>query len=162
MGACGEMALTAGCGINAGHHGEEAWIAGADKAGAAVVAWNILKEPGDGVVGVGGLVDRLGVRVVDVGAAHDEFAIAFVAAADVAADVDVAFTGQLWTDKGERGAVGSIATVGGALDEEWERGGDVGGLENDDVELDAVAHGDHGFGALVVVEEWWTGSPVRR
>ena len=79
--------------VNAGHHGEEAWIAGADKAGAAVVAWNILKEPGDGVVGVGGLVDRFGVRVVDVGAAHDEFAIAFVAAADVAADVDVAFTG---------------------------------------------------------------------
>ena len=31
--------------------------------------------------------------------------------------------------------------------------GDVGGLENHGVELDAVAHGNHDLGALVVVEE---------
>ena len=31
--------------------------------------------------------------------------------------------------------------------------GDVGRLEDDGVQLDAVAHGDHDFGALVVVED---------
>ncbi len=41
----------------------------------------------------------------------------------------------------------SVHAVGGALDEEWERGGDVGGLEDDGVELDAIAHGNHDLSA---------------
>ena len=43
--------------------------------------------------------------------------------------------------------------VGCALDKERERRGDVGRLENDGMQLDAVAHGDHDFGALVIVKD---------
>ena len=87
------------------------------------------------------------------GLAHHELSLALVAAANVAADVDVALAGQLGTSAEKRGAVGPVASVGRALDEEWQRCGDVRRLQINQVQLDAVAHGDHGFGTLVVVEE---------
>ena len=139
--------------VDAGHHGEKARIAGADDADAAVVAGHIFKQPGDGVVGVGAFVDGFGIVMVGQGAHHHEFAFALEAAADVFADVDVAGAGEFRTVGEEGGAGGAVHAIGGALHEEGQRGGDVGGLEDHGVQLDAVAHGDHDFGALVVVED---------
>ena len=83
MGACGEMALTAGCGSMPAIMARKPRIAGADKARAAVVAGHVLQQPGDGVVGVGAFVDGLGIVVIGERAHHDEFALALVAAANV-------------------------------------------------------------------------------
>ena len=95
-----------------------------------------------------------GVVVIDDGAAHDKFAFALEAAADVFVRRRCSRRGRVLggSRRRKRGDVPSHA-VGSALDEEGKRRGDVGGLEDDGVEFDSVAHGDHGFSALVVVEE---------
>ena len=86
-------------------------------------------------------------------AAHHELTLALEAAANVFIYVDVAGARQLRTLAEERGTVGGVHTVGRALDEERQRCGDVGRLEDDGVQFDTVAHGNHDFRALVVVED---------
>ena len=143
-------------GIDAGHHGQKTGIAGADETRASVVAGDVGQQPGNGVPGVGAFVDGFGGVVagpmIDQGPAHHKLALALVTAANVLVHVDVAVSGQFRAAPKEGGAVGSVHTVRRALDEEWERGGDVCGFENHGVELDAVAHGNHNLGALVVVK----------
>ena len=115
-GSLGRDGFDGGVGIDAGHHGQETGIAGADEAGAAVVAWDIRKEPSDGVISVSAFVDGFGVVVISERTAHDELALAFVASANVLVHIDVAGTGQLRAGGGEGGAVGCVNAVGGALD----------------------------------------------
>ncbi len=62
MGGLGRDGLDGGVGVDAGHHGQEAGIAGADEAGAAVVAGDVCEQPSHSVVGVGAFVDSLGGR----------------------------------------------------------------------------------------------------
>jgi hypothetical protein len=92
------------------------------------------------------------VFVVAEGPAHHKLALALVAAANVFADEDVAGAGKIGASEGDLGAVHAVCAVGSALDEQRQRRGDVGGFENHGVELDAVAHGNHDLGALVVVK----------
>ena len=85
-GRLGRNGLHGGMRIDAGHHGQEAGVAGADEAGAAVVAGNVLQQPGHGVVCVGAFIDGLGIAMIGERPAHDEFALALVAAANVLGD----------------------------------------------------------------------------
>ena len=62
---------------------------------AAVVARHVLEHPVDGVVGVGGFVDRLGVLGIARRPHHDELALGLEPAADVLEDEDVAVLGEL-------------------------------------------------------------------
>ena len=54
-----------------------------------------FEQPGHGVVGVGAFVDGFGVVMIGQRAAHDELALALVAAANVLANIDVAVARQL-------------------------------------------------------------------
>ena len=138
--------------VDAGHHGEESGIADAQHADFAAVVGDVLQQPVDGVAGVGGFVDVGFGGVRDDGAIHHELATGTVAAADVLEDEDVAAGGEL-------GLAGCDAVrrcfgdaVGCALHEErqWRAGLlAAGGAEDDGVQLDAVARGDHDFGAGV-------------
>ena len=139
--------------VDARGHGKEAGIAGADEAGATVVVGDVLEQPIDGVPGVSAFVDGIGGMMIDHGATHDELTFTLVASADVFVDEDVTGAGELGPLAKERGARGGVRAIGCALDKKWKGLGDVGGLEDDGVEFDAIAHGDHDFRALVVVEE---------
>ncbi len=150
-----------GVGIDARHHGEKARIACADYAYAAIVAGNIFEHPGDSVVGVGAFVDGFRIRVIGERAHHDEFALALVAAANVLADEDVALASELGTLRNDGPGVLIFHAVGRAIEENGQRCGDIGGFENHHVELDAVAHRNHGFSAHVIVEDMahrWAGA----
>ncbi len=80
--------------IDAGFGSQEPRIRNADDADAAVVVADVREEPGDGVVGVGALVDGMRVMMVGEGTHHDEGAFGFVTAADVFHHEDVAALGQ--------------------------------------------------------------------
>ena len=156
-GSLGRNCFHRGVGIDAGHHGQEAGIAGADEAGAAVVFWAVQEQPRYGVVGVGTFVDGFRAVVISERTAHDELAFTLVAATNIFANVDVAVAGQLRTGAEKPRASGLVNAVRGALDQERNRGRDVRGPEDNRVELDAVAHGDHDLSAHVSVEEIMAG-----
>src|SRR5207237_244594 len=95
--------------------------------------------------------------VVGERAAHYKFTFALESPANVLAHVDVSVASQLRPGAEKERARGAVHTVRRALDEKRQRLSDVGRLENHRVQLDAVAHGDHDFGALVVVEHMMDG-----
>src|SRR5205085_1083966 len=72
----------------------------------------------DRVVGVGALVDGLGVAAVARRPAHDERALGPEPAADVLEDEEVAVLGQLAQVVGERTAAERVGPVRGAQEEE--------------------------------------------
>ncbi len=107
------------------------------------------------------MVDFGGVAWTGEGTIHDVFAFGTVLAADVLDDADVAafddgFDGVVVAveDGAEVGAFGvggeGFGVVGGAGEEDGGAAGVFRG-EDDGVEFDAVAHGDH-FCAAGVVE----------
>ena len=72
------------------HQRQEAVVGDAEDADLAVGLGNVLDQPVDGVVGVGGFVDGGGVVRAVEGAVHDVVALGAVLAADVLHDADVA------------------------------------------------------------------------
>ena len=127
---------------------------------------DVLHEPVDGVVGVGGLVDGGRVQRAADGAVHDVVALGAVLAADVLDDADVA-AARRWSrwrcripiELGPRCALCAlVVSCGGAVGRAGEE--DAGALralgnEDDGVQLDAVAHGDHDFAAGVIHAMGW-------
>ena len=87
--------LHGGVRINAGRHGQKAWIAGADESRAPVVALHILQQPCHRVVCVCTLVRSLSASMVSQRSAHDELALALVAAANILRNIEVAVASQL-------------------------------------------------------------------
>jgi hypothetical protein len=132
----------------------------ADNADIAVGFRDVLREPVDGVVGVGGVVDGCRIQRPAEGAVHDVVALGAILAADVLDDADVAAF-----DDDVRGVVVAVEAgvevvavgVGGELRSAvWRTCEHNAGVmrsfgnENDGVQLDAVAHGDHDLAASVV------------
>ena len=74
--------------------------------------------------------------------AHHKATLAFVTSANVSANVDVALARQLGAACRKRLTRGPVAAIGRALDEKWQRPGDVGRLEDYGVQFDAVL--EHG------------------
>src|ERR1019366_9516108 len=149
--------------IHAGHYRQKSGIAGADKSGAPVIALYVFKQPIYGVVSISALVDCLTILMIGQCAAHDELAFALKTAANVLAHVDVAVARQLGAAAEERGAIGAVDAVRSALNEEWQRRVDVRRFENDGVQFDTIAHGNHDFAALVIVKgvmDWFAGALI--
>ena len=82
--------LERGVRMDEAHQGGESVVGDADDADLAVGLRHVLHEPVDGVVGVGGMVDRGRVQRAAQGAVHDVVALGAVLAADVLDDADVA------------------------------------------------------------------------
>ena len=76
--------------MNQRHQGQKAVVGDAEDADLAVGLGDVLDQPVDGVVGVGGFVDGRGVQRAVEGAVHDVVALGAVLAADVLDDADVA------------------------------------------------------------------------
>ncbi len=119
----GAGCLEGGVGIDHGGGGIETGIRNADDARFAVVAPDVLEQPFDGVVSVGGLVDIPSTTFDRFVRSHlDEFAFAEVAATDILTDENVAAPGEefVGTEVGPVpvGTIGS-ATVGRAAEQEW-------------------------------------------
>ena len=142
------------------HQGGESVVGDADDADLAVALGRIFYEPVDGVVGVGGVVDLGWVEGAAEGAVHHVVAFGAVLAADVLDDADVAAV-----DDDVGGVV--VAVEAGAEVRALRvcrqrrcavgRAGEQDGRvfcsfrdQDDGVELDAVAHRDHDFAAVVV------------
>jgi hypothetical protein len=159
-GVHGDGDLEGGVGVDEGHEGEEAVVGDAEDADFAVGLGGVFYEPVDGVVGIGGLVDGGGVLGAVNGAVHDEVALGAVLAADVLDDANVAAVDDdvggvvvAVEDGAEVRAGGVAGELGGAVGSAGEEDGSVccsARGEDDGVELDAVAHGDHDFAADVV------------
>ena len=140
IGAWGEMALTAGCVVDAGHGREEAGVGHAEDADAAVVVGDVLEQPLDRVVGVAGLVHPGRIRRIVERPVHEELPLAAVAAADVLGDEDVA-VGR------EEAVVVTHDRIAGdavrrAREQERQRVPDVAWRADAGVEVDAVTDGD--------------------
>jgi len=177
--------------VEEGHDDGEALVGRAEHADAAIGHGEIFDEPVDGVVGVGGVVGAGGVEAAVHGwRRHEVGAFGAVFAADVLVDADVAGFdedlvaeielvehaggvfmgrgavcsggGRSRTDAGG-GAIGcgACGCVVGCAGEDDRRVGGGFGDDDDGVELDAVAHGDH-LDALDVVEAGLGGDGVRR
>ena len=128
-------------GIDHAHVHQEAAVGNAVEAGTAVVVRDILYEPVDRVVGIGALVDSLGILRIVNGAEHHEFAFGAIAPANVLEHKDVAIGVHL----GVAADILDGNAVGGALEEDWERARDLLGCVDLGVELHSVAHGNHDF-----------------
>ncbi len=139
--------------MDAGHHGEESRVAGAEDADAAVVVGQVFDGPVDGVVGVGAFVGGFRICRTVERMHHGERALGAEAAADVSVDVDIAFASELWALLDESFAGVAVDAVGRAREQDGQRAGDVGRGEDDEVKLDSVAGGNIGDGAHVVVED---------
>src|SRR5208282_4302363 len=100
--------------VERGHFREPAAVGNAGNPHAAVVTGNIFEQPLDGIVGVGALVDRAGVRAVPGRPQHHKFAAGIEAATNVLNDKNVA-AGQHFGIGGEvAGVAGGV--VGGAVE----------------------------------------------
>ncbi len=132
--------------IDHGLGGQPAVVGNAVEAGPPVVAGHVLEQPSDGIVGVRGFVDRLRVAVLAGRALHDECAFGSEPAADVLKDEDVAVGHKLAVGLAHQGLGELGDAVGRSLDQERQRAGRGLRLEDDRVELHAVAHGDHHLG----------------
>ena len=147
-------------GMDERHEGQKAVVGDAENADLAVGFGNVVDQPVDGVVGVGGFVDGGGIlRPVD-GAVHHVVALGAVFAADVLDDADVAAldddVGRVVVAVENRAEVGAlevrgefVGAVGRAREQDW-RARCAFRHQDDRVQPDAVAHGDHDFAACVV------------
>jgi hypothetical protein len=146
--------------MNEGGKGKPAVVRDAENADLAVGLGDVVDKPLDRVVGVGALVDRRGILRAVHGAVHHVVTLGTVLAANVLNDADVAAA-----DNHVRGVVvavdcrpqmraGSVTgLVVGAVGRAREQDGRVGGAfrdENHRVQVDSIAHGDHGIAALVI------------
>ncbi len=140
------------------HDDGEALVAGADHADAAVRLGHVLDQPVDGVPGVGGVVGAGGVIArSDRRRRHVVGALGAVLAANILIDANIAgldknFVGERKSLDHAR-TLGARGAAGGVVGSAGEQNGRILrslGDDNDGVELDAVAHGNHHY-ALVEI-----------
>src|SRR5215472_18698342 len=135
--------------IDASGHGQKSRIGRTVDADTTVVFGDVSQQPVYGVPGVGAFVDEFGVMMIGHGAAHDEGALGFVTATNVLKNENVAAGGKLGLVAIDRCGSVSVNAIGRALHEERKRSSVILGAQNDGVELDAIAHGNHHFFARV-------------
>ncbi len=111
--------------IERAHHREPRRVARADHADASVVVGHVLEQPLDGVVGVGALVDRLGILAIARLAQHHELAFGLEAAANVLQDDDVAVRGKIDQRRRDAGRRVLADAVGRPLKDDRQRLGDA-------------------------------------
>ena len=132
-----------GMGVDDGGGGEESGVGDAPDSDAAVVVRDVVKEPFDGVVHVGGFVGAVGFGAA-VGTLFDEGAFGLVASADVLQDEDVSGAHE-GLGGSEVGCVVVFSVGGDAVGRAGEEEGvglcGVLGDVNGGEEVDAVAHG---------------------
>ena len=146
--------------IDERHQGQEAVVGDAEDADLAVGFGNVFDQPVDGVVGVGGVVDRRGIERAVQRAIHDVVAFGAVFAAHIldnanvaAFDDDVGGVVVAVEDWGRDGSLrvgGEAVGVVGRAREQDRRVLGAFRDEDDGVQLDAVAHGDHDIAALEI------------
>ena len=141
IGACGEIAFTAGCGLMPAIVARKPGIRDAEDADAPVVVRHVLEEPVDRVVGVGALVGAFRVGGIVQRAVHEELALAAESPADVLVDEDVPVRGEEPIVVPHRRVAGDA--VWRARDEDGQRGVRAPRLADARVEPNAVAHRDH-------------------
>ncbi len=141
-----------------GHDDGESFVAGADHADAAVRFGDVFHQPVDSVPGIGGVVGAARVVAgVHGRRRHEVGTFGSVFAADVLIDADVARLDEDFIAEREgldharalrsRGTGGGVVRRAGKEDRGTVR---PFGDDDDGVELDAVAHGDHDDALLKV------------
>ena len=136
-------------GFEQGHHREPAGIGDPEHAHAAVVVLHVLHQPVDRVVGVGSLVDRLGIGRRARGPDHHEIPLGLVSAPDVLEGEEVAVIGQVLEILVKRRGSTAIDSVRRAQEDDRQRPALLGRPVNQRVQLDPVAHRNHDLGLLV-------------
>ena len=152
--------LERGMRIDERHQGQEAVVGDAEDADLAVALRDVLHQPVDGVVGVGGVVDRRGVLGAAQRAVHDVVALGPVLAAHVLHHADVAALHDHVGGVVVAGQDGPQVRAGRVLGERLgvvggpgeQHGRAFGALRHQDhgQELHAVAHGDHDLAPHVI------------
>lgn len=124
--------------------GGESVIRDAKDADTAIVLGHVLDEPFNGVIGVGGFIGSFGVAEIDVGG-QVECAFGLEAAAQVLDNENVAVVGEF--KPACRHRCGSLVgnSVGSAIHEYRQRSGSIEWGEDNRLEVDTVAHGNHDF-----------------
>ncbi len=149
-----------GMGIDECHQGQKSIVGNAEDADLAVALRNIFHQPFDGVVGVGGMIDRCGIQRAAQRARHHIVALGAVLAADVLDNADVAAFKddfQCVVIAMEAGSEMRAVLVGGEIVGVVRRAGKKNwrvlsafGHKDDSVQLHAVAHRNHHFAPGVV------------
>ena len=139
--------------VDQGHQGQEPVVGDAEDADPSARLRHVLHQPVDGVVGVGGVVDGSRVERAVQRPVHHVVALGAVLAAhvlhhaDVAAlDDDVGGVVVALEDGPEVRALrvaGQLRRIVGGARQQDRRAAGALGDEDDGVELDPVAHGDH-------------------
>ena len=118
---------------------------------------DVLHQPVDGVVGVGGMIHGRRILRPVQGAVHDVVAFGAVLAADILNHADVAALddhlggivvavqdrSSEWSQMSALGMAGEFGGVVGRARQQDRRVLRALGDQDDGVQLDAVAHGDH-------------------
>src|ERR1700757_34226 len=82
--------------IYASGHGEKTVVRPTIHSDSAIVVGNVFEEPVHGVISISALVDKLGVAMINHGAAHDESALRFESAANILKNKNVATGSEFW------------------------------------------------------------------
>ncbi len=130
------------------HDRQPAWIADAQHADAPVVVRHLLHEPIDGVVGVGALVDGLGILFVARHSRHHKGPLRLETPANVLKHEEISLVRQLLQIALQRSRSVPFNPVRSAQEDEWQRPHRVFRREHGRIQLDAVAHCDHRFGLV--------------
>ncbi len=130
--------------VEKSERGRQPVIGNAVHANVPVVVRDVFHEPVDRIVGIGGLVGGLGIAEVDPGG-KIERALRFKASAKILDDEDVAVLGQLLY--GGRHLLRRLLgdAVGSASKQNGQRAGLIDWSEDNGLEANAVAHGNHDF-----------------
>ncbi len=153
------------------HQRQKSVVRNAEDAHFAVALRNVFHQPVDRVIGVGGMIDRRGIQRAAQGARHHVIAFGAILAADVLDNADVAAFEDdfecvvVAVEAGsEMRAVRARGEIVGVVRRARKKNGRVPGAlrhEDNGMQLNAVAHGNHHF-APGVVEAIGDGCELRR
>jgi hypothetical protein len=126
--------------VDACHGRQEAWIRDAQRASASVVMGNVLQEPLDCIVGIGGLVHAFRIDRVAKRSLHDELALAAVPPADILKDEDVSVRGEKAVIVADHGVACDSVRRSGEEKREWRAA--ISRFADAGVERHPVSHRD--------------------